>query len=367
MHRSWAPTWSGVFRAASVLAGLVIIVGCSKGKGTTAVAPLASLTPPATLCTELAPAEACNRAEQIEAWLSDPALVIIGTSATPAGRQGAQLLTVSAPQGGGKFVFRAKWRPISSGTINNDPRKELAAYAVAKLFLEPHEYVLPPTTGHCFELEHYRSRVSVDAEPSFAKQGVRCVFGTLSYWLENVSDPEAAHKAGKWAKDDIFDEQLFATNLAYRKAIADLNLLTFLIRHGDSHAYQFLITTDRPTPRAYTVDNSIAFRSMKNVMLLFRKDWSAIQVPALSRRSIDRLAALSEEAWTRLLVIEQYRAVEGMLVPAERTGIVGPPDAGLRWVGLGLQIGLEEAEIRGVRARLAALVRDSEAGNLAMF
>ena len=66
-------------------------------------------------------------------------------------------------------------------------------------------------------------------------------------------------------------------------------------------------------------------------------------------------------------VIEQYRAIEGMLVPAERTGIVGPPDAGLRWVGLGLQIGVEEAEIRGVRARLAALVRDSEAGNPATF
>jgi hypothetical protein len=43
---------------------------------------------------------------------------------------------------------------------------------VEKLFLEPHEYVVPPTTGHRFALEHYRGALDRDATPSFEEEGL---------------------------------------------------------------------------------------------------------------------------------------------------------------------------------------------------
>jgi hypothetical protein len=329
--------------------------------------PAAPLTPPTMLCTEARPSQPCNRAEEIEAMLQDPRLTIVGSAPTPGGRQDAKLLTLALPRDGGKTVLRAKWRPLSSESLTNDPRKELGAYAVEKLFLEPHEYIVPPTTGHCFARDDYRAVVDKSAAPSFGEQGALCIFGILSYWLENVAKPESAREDGTWSADHILDEGLFNKNGVYRQSIADLNLLTYLIRHGDAHDQQFLITKDRQRPRVYSVDNSIAFQSIKNPMLFFRQDWSTIQVPAVSKRSVARLQSLSEDEWARLAVIEQYVKRGTALVQAPPGDVIGPPDSGLRWVGLGLQIGLTEGEIAGVRSRLAGLVDEIESHNVRTF
>jgi hypothetical protein len=356
----------GATVAGAALFGSIALGGCG---GTTPklAAPAAPLTPPVTLCTERAPNVDCNGAREIEAWLSDPRLAVLGSGPTPAGTQGAKVLTVAIPERDGQRVFRAKWRPLSSESLTNDPRKELGAYAVAKLFLEPYEYVVPPTAGHCFDLARYRAVVDRAAEPSFPQRGTSCVFGFLSYWLENVGNAGDARKAGVWSEEDIFDEKLFRANHEYGKAISDLNILTYLIRHGDAHEYQFMITEDRRTPRAYSVDNSIAFRSIKNPMLLFRKDWSAIQVPAISRQSAERLSALDEHAWATLAVIEQYFVVKDKLLPMQAKGLTGSPDDGLRWAGLSFQVGLTDAEISGVRDRLTSLLKDVESGRLKTF
>jgi len=343
---------------------VAVLVGCHASAPL--AAPAAPLTEPQILCTDAEPAVECNRAEQVEAWLRDPRLVILGSAAT-GGTQGARLLTVAVPRAEGRTVLRVRWRPLSSESLTNDPRKELGAYAVEKLFLAPHEYVVPPTTGHCFALEHYRAAVDRHATPSFDQQAVRCVFGILSYWLENVIDPKGARKAGLWAEDDILDEKMFERNARYGKSVADLNLLTYLIHHGDSHDQQFLITKDRLRPHVYSVDNSIAFRSIKNPMLLFRNDWSNIRVPAVSRSSIARLQSLGEQPWDRLAVIEQYRARGVDLVPEAPGTVAGPRDAGLRWAGADLQVGLTDAEIRGVRDRLLQLIRDIEDRDVRTF
>ena len=71
--------------------------------------------------------------------------------------QGARILVLR--RGGDGEVFRVKWRAQSTTTSRNSPRRELAAYAVQKLFLEPEEYVAPPTAPHCFPLEAYRAAV----------------------------------------------------------------------------------------------------------------------------------------------------------------------------------------------------------------
>lgn len=326
-------------------------------------APAAPLTPPEVLCTEAAQTRPCNRAQDVEAWLRDARLEILG-SAPAGGKQDAKILTLALPERAGRRVFRARWRALDSESLINDPRKELGAYAVAKLFLEPHEYVVPPTSGHCFPLEHYRARVDATAPPSFEKEGVHCVFGILSYWLENVADPHGAREDGVWRKDGILDEQLFQNDATYRESVADLNLLTYLIHHADSHDKQFLITKDNPSPRVYSVDNSVTFESVKNPMTLFREDWSVIRVPTLSQRSLDILISRTDDDWTRLTAIESYRKQDGQLVPVPPDPPIGPPDAGIRWVGLGVQIGLTETEVAGVRQRLSDLVKRIRRGEL---
>jgi hypothetical protein len=288
-------------------------------------------------------------------------------SAPAGGQQDAKVLTLAVPAQSGERVFRARWRALDSESLINDPRKELGAYAVAKLFLEPHEYVVPPTSGHCFPLEAYRAGVEAKAPPSFEKEGVDCVFGILTYWLENVTNPEGAREAGVWRKDGILDEQLFQSDAAYRKSVSDLNLLTYLIHHGDSHDEQFLLTKDQPSPRVYTVDNSVTFESVKNPMTLFREDWSAIRVPALSERSLERLLGLRTDDWARLNAIETHRKSDGQLLPAAPEAPIGPSDAAVRWVGLGLQIGLTETEIAGVRHRLSELVSRNRRGELRAY
>jgi hypothetical protein len=209
--------------------------------------------------------------------------------------------------------------------------------------------------------------VDKTASPTFPEQGVSCVYGILAYWLENVDKPSDAQEDGLWAKNDILDEHVFEKNGTYRKSVADLNLLTYLIRHGDAHDEQFLITKDRPSPRVYSVDNSIAFQSIKNPMLIFREDWSHIQVPAVSKRSVERLHAISKERWGSLEVIEQYEKRGRELVAVTPTGIIGPRDAGLRWVGLGLQIGLTSGEVAGVRDRRNDLLQNVKTGDVKTF
>jgi hypothetical protein len=318
------------------------------------------------LCTEAAPSRPCNRAQNVEAWLRDSRLRILA-SAPAGGQQDAKVLTLALPEQSGQRVFRARWRSLDTESLLNDPRKELGAYAVAKSFLEPHENVVPPTSGHCFPLDNYRAWVDAKAPPSFEKEGVQCVFGILSYWLENVADPEGARKARAWRKDGILDEQLFQSDASYRKSVSDLNLFTYLIHHGDSHDKQFLITKDDPSPRVYSVDNSVTFESIKNPMTLFREDWSVIRVPAVSEHSLRRLLGHSASDWSRLNAIESYRKTDGQLVAARLDAPIGPADAGVRWVGLGLQIGLTETEIAGVRQRLAELVKRTRRGELRTY
>jgi hypothetical protein len=117
----------------------------------------------------------------------------------------------------------------------------------------------------------------------------------------------------------------------------------------------------------YSVDNSITFEAIKNPMLLFREDWSLIRVPALSAKSIARLKQLGKDDWSSLGLVEQYQKRGGELFRVAQDAPIGPPDAGLRWVGLGLQVGLTEQEIQGVRQRFVDLSNQIETGKLRTF
>src|SRR5688572_23404981 len=182
VHHDATPTMKWM-RAVSV----VLMLGCSWGDEPIDIEALmpSTATRPARLCRTKALLERCRTAEEVESWLTHPDLEIIGWTATPSGLQGAKVLTLRAP-GMLPVVFRAKWRASSTTSARNSPRRELAAYAVQKLFLEPHEYVVPPTAPHCFPIDEYRKKINPRAKPTW--RDVPCVYGILSYWLEDVED-----------------------------------------------------------------------------------------------------------------------------------------------------------------------------------
>lgn len=325
--------------------------------------PAAPLTPPTRLCTELHPAEPCRAPDVVEAALRDPALVVLGAAETPQGRQGARVLTLAVPTASGRFVFRAKWRAQSTLSTLSDPRRELGAYAVQRLFLEPHAYVVPPSAGHCFALAAYRRTVDPQARATFP--GVECVFGVLSYWLEHAHSLDDAEDAGLLVDDQrAFDAALFRRTPSYRESAADLNVLTFLIEHGDSHPAQFVMGGRVDAPRLYMVDNSLSFGSFRNPSVV--EDWSRWLVPSIRRATWERLRRSTAAELSALAVIEQYEIRGGLLVHTA-PGVALKPDTGLRWAGRKLQVGLDAREIARVTRRLRALSSSVADGKLTTF
>jgi hypothetical protein len=347
--------------------GLVgLVSSCGGCGGSEMPAPAAPLSPPTELCTPTTK-QNCRGPAQIESWLQRPDLRIVGAAKLPEGIQGAQVMTLAVPTADGERVFRAKWRAHSTSGYYGRPRYELAAHAAQKLFLPPEQYVAPPAAGHCFELSEYRAKVEPNAQANF--QGTNCVYGIFSYWLENVRTVEDA------TDDDLFDArgmpddpELFWKNESYRRSVADTNLLTMLIRHNDGHPAQFLLNKDPVHPRIFIVDSSMAFESPENPKLTENTDWSKLQVPALSRASLERLKAADERVIEGLAVVEQYALTEdGQLSPTERQPPMCCTDAPLRWHGRSLQVGLTASEIAGVKQRRQAILARAERGEIKTF
>jgi hypothetical protein len=325
--------------------------------------PAAPLTTPTQLCRSRGPDIPCRDAREVEELLARADLEIVGAAKTPAGIQGARVLTLRAPGPG--VVFRAKWRAHSTTSKRNSPRRELAAYAVQKLFLDPDEYVVPPTAAHCFPLAPFRKLVDRKARATF--RDVPCVYGILSYWLEDVQSLKGARRAG-WF-DGVYhhalDLKLFEDNETYRASIADVNLFTYLIGHSDSHQGNFVITLEPDAPLVYSVDNSLSLGLPKNRKLKPHHDWSHIQVPALRRGAIDRLRKASD-AVERLGTVAVLEVKKGQLVQTKDSG--GPPSlTGLDLVGDRLSVGLTSDEIAGVRRRIAELMRRLDRGQVRLY
>lgn len=344
-----------------LLTALVLGCGAADEPGRPPPRPAAPLTLPKVLCAAGSrPARACRPADEVERWLASPDLEILGAAGTPSGIQGARVLTLRYP-GPPAVVFRAKWRAQSTWTRKNDPRRELVAYAIQKLYLAPHEYVVPPTAAHCFPLAMYRMRVWPSARASF--RDVSCVLGFLSYWLEDVEGLKGAREQG-WFRshDDALDDDLFEDNPHYRASVANMNLLTYLIDHADTHSAQFVIRRDPQAPAVYSVDNSMAFGVKRNTRV--RVDWARIQVPALSRRATERLRQASIDGLSSIAELELRPG--GRLVPVTPAPRHAEP-AGIRWIGGRLVVGMTVDELDMLRERLTELLLAIDRGELKLF
>lgn len=322
------------------------------------------VTPPSALCGAGSDRARCLDPRDAEQRLRRADLEILNSSDAPGGKQDAKVLTLRARDGDGRIVFRAKWRANSTGHSLNRPRHEVTAFALAKLVLEPEQNPIPPTSGHCFELAEYRAHVDENAEPSF---GLSCVFGVLAYWLEDAHGIDDAEDEDLVDESEPLDEELFWQSATYRRSIANVNLLSYLVANGDSHSGQFVVTGSASAPRVHLVDNTIAFSSYRNPSIPSDESWASLRVPALSAESVQRLARVAPHDFDSLAVVEQYENRNGVLVHTRVGSARGDLKRGLRWAGGELQLGLSKREIEGVGNRARALVDRVATGEIPTF
>lgn len=249
------------------------------------------------------------------------------------------------------FFINIKIKKSAKGgeALNNQPRYEIAAYQFQKMFLDPDEYVVPPTLGRGFTPDEF-SNIEQDADPTF--KNTRMIFCDIQYWLNNVT------------KKDVYDKKRFKNNLTYAKHVGNLNILTFLIRHSDSNEGNFLISKDPENPRVFAVDNGLAFGDAHSQR---GYDWLEIRVDRLPAKTIDRLRKITtEDLEAKLLVVSQFRIEDGLLIPE-------PPSAaidklkGVRLTKNTLQLGLTQKEIQNIYWRIEELLKKIDKGTIKTF
>jgi hypothetical protein len=291
---------------------------------------------------------------RLEEWLRHASFKVLEAKKTGSGTTGARKLKLELDRGqDGTAVFSAKWKKAKKGGegVNNNPRKELAAYELQKLLLDPQDFAIPPTVGRCLPLE-LAHELEPGAEPTFA--GTRCVFGVLSYWLQQVS------------ADRVYDLARFRQDERYRWHIANFNIVTYLIDHHDSRKGNFLVSTDPDSPRIFSVDNGQAFSGFRNPLHVFYRNFGRLLVPALPRTTVERLRSIRRAELETLGIVAQYRIEDGQLVPAEHTASLAP-NRGVRLSRDTVQFGLTDKEIRGIQTRLRKLLQRIDAGQIELF
>jgi hypothetical protein len=321
--------------------------------------PEVPITPPSKLCknSALHADDFCMDSERIEKLMMRDDFRVVHVGGPGRGTTDIKVVTLEFDDRGEKIRFRAKWKPSAEDGegFNNNPRKEIAAYQLQKMFLTPKEYVVPPTVIRCFPLERVKKELqSPGALPTFP--GTSCTMGILTYWMENVTD------------EHVFHEYRFERNANYRKAISHLNLFTYLIDHRDVHDGNFLISSDFDRPRAFSIDNGIAFSGLFNPMPMIQQlpNWSNIIVPSLPRQKIQVLREITRAQLDTLATAIQLAPKNGLLVEVKPEPPFDP-DEGVRVRDGVVQLGLKREEIEGIEKRLKKLVEKVDEREIALF
>lgn len=249
-------------------------------------------------------------------------------------------------------MLEAKWAsaPRGGGRFNNEPRYEAAAFEIQKLFLDEADYVVPPTIIRSFPLEFVAAQVP-DQRATFG-QAPGSVVTALQYWLMEVFPRDF------WQPDRLERDTLYA------RRIANFNILTYLIGHGDSNLGNYLISLNPLDPHVYSVDNGVSFESPPSNR---GEEWKEMRVDRLPRSTVERLAAITREDLERVLgVLVEFQIRDGVLVPVESAENFSR-NRGVRTTDDRVQFGLTSREIRAVEQRLNRLVRDANGRRYTLF
>jgi hypothetical protein len=260
-------------------------------------------------------------------------------------------LKVEASFDGGEPI-RFKLRKAEPGgeTFNNVPRYDLAAYELQKLFLEPHEYVVPPTVLRFVPLEEFR-KYSPNVERTFP--GTDQVLSVVQYWLNEVK-----------VIADVYNPETFASDPVYARHIGQLNIFTDLIDHADSNAGNFLISRVTPGARVFSIDNGVAFASEESDR---GKLWKDLRVDRLPADTVERLRKITPETLQQSLgVVAQWQLQDGRYVPVPKGANISP-NHGVRRKDDVLQLGLRKNEIAKLARALESLIERIDEGDVKTF
>lgn len=314
-----------------------------------AVLMLASAAPAPVRAGEAGPSVQLPIAE-IERRLRGPLEVVTMEQARPS-IDGDRSARVELAGADGEPPMAVRWKPVAppGEGFNNEPRYELAAYQLQKLFLEECEYVVPPMELRALPTEEYR-RIRGDAPSTL--RGIDSVFFILSYWLSDVSPR------------DLWDPERFETDPRYARHWGNFNLLTVLIDHKDSNTGNALISRHAADPRVFAVDNDVAFDSEDSNR---GDDWRMLGVNRLPRRTVERLQGISRRDLNRALgVLVEFRSVEGVLAPVAAPGSIMSRWQGVRVAGGQVQFGLTDEEIRNTMKRINRVIAQVKRGRITL-
>lgn len=250
---------------------------------------------------------------------------------------------------GDRPPLRVKLRKAVPGgeEFNNVPRYDLAAYELQKLFIDPAEYVVPPTALRMIPLEDFR-RYSPDVLSTFRESSE--VLAVVQAWLQEIM-----------VIADVFDPALYEADTLYARHIGQLNVLTYAIAHGDSNVGNFLISRATSGPRVFSIDHGVAFASAQSDR---GKLWQVMRVDRLPADTVARLRALTEQTLhERLGVLAQWQLQDRRYVAVPAGGNLSP-QRGIRREDGTLQVGLTKSEIGAVWRRLSKLLKEVDAGRI---
>jgi hypothetical protein len=250
---------------------------------------------------------------------------------------------------GGAPPLRVKLRKAEPGanSFNNVPRYDLAAYELQKLFLDPAEYVVPPTALRMVPLADF-ARYSPGVERTFSSADQ--VLAVVQYWLSDIK-----------VIADVYDPARFATDPAYARHIGQLNVLTYLIEHGDANVGNFLIGKAATGARVFSIDHGVAFASEESDR---SKAWKDMRVQRLPADTVDRLRKITPQLLQeRLGVLAQWQLQGSQFVPVA-PGKNLSLNRGVRREDDNLQMGLTKSEISAVYRLLTRLLERIDAGEI---
>jgi hypothetical protein len=276
----------------------------------------------------------------------------LGVEGTGKGMTGAMKVRLFLPAEKKKIKF--KFKKVVPGWLdsyNTSPRKEIAAYEVQKLFLEPEDYVVPTVLPFCVPRERHQK---VAGYAAASLKGTDCVLGLASIWMINVEHTKK-----------LYEESRFLKEPTYAYFMSNFNILTYLIQHRDAREGQWLVSKDEKRRQVFSIDNGISFDFWP--YNFFRRQWDVIHLPALRKDSIERLRRLQRKDLDHLGVLAQLEMDEnGILMPVP-PGANLDPNKGAMFKDGTVQFGLTESEIDNLWQRIQTLIAQVDSGRIAVF
>ncbi len=250
-----------------------------------------------------------------------------------------------------------KWKDMPSGDLdgfNNSPRRELAAYAIQRLVLDPKDYVVPSVAAYCAPMEVYR-KFEPDAKPTL--DGTNCVFGVFSLWLKDLRSPTS--------NEDMYDEARFRSDGVYAYFMSNFNIVTYLIDHRDGTFDNFLLSKNDARRQVFSPDNGLSIGAIP--YNFFLKNWNKMRIPAVRRISVERLRKIERMDLDKLAVLTQFeRDDQGVYRLVESTPPIDP-DEGVSIQDGTVQLGLTTDEIDDLYVRIQDIVNWADSGSLMTF